>query len=185
MANPAAKQTARKKAVRIALIPLLVGVLLAVFFWPDDQPDFSEAASPDDNAAQASAMPAGELNTANGLDALATRRQHQPMELSRILEHDPFALPTEVSKELITAATPTEKQAADRERARIAAVVERLQRKKLSVVYRDDKGVSARLGKRVLHEGDEIEAGIRILKITPQGLTLEVTAETAPETAVE
>jgi hypothetical protein len=174
MANPATQRTTRQNVTRIALIPLLGIVLLAVVFWSDEKDDVPPAASSGETADVSDRDMNSQRSDSRKLGAITEKQELQQVELSDILAYNPFALPEEVSKQLQIETTPSEKEAAEQERKRIASVVEHLQMDKLNVVFQGEEGAAAILGDRVLHEGDEIETGIRIRKITPQGLTLEV-----------
>lgn len=162
-----------KQVLRIALIPILAAVLLAVCFWPnpEEMPDVADAApTVQGQSEQPSDSPGRNLTIA----AASPRKPLPPVTLAEILEHDPFSLPQEVSDELLLGPSPTEEQQAIAQQQRIDEMVGSLQQSKLKMVVSGNEGVWAQLGDRIVHEGDEIEPGVRILKITPQGLTLEV-----------
>jgi hypothetical protein len=173
MTETKTQSTGWKQVLRIALIPILAVVLLAVCFWPDaeEMPETSQA-SP--TVEDQSKRPIDAPKQNHTIAAATPRKPLPPVTLAEILEHDPFSLPQEVSDELLLGPSPTEEQQAIAEQQRIDEMVGSLQKSELKMVVSGKEGVWAKLGDRIVHEGDEIEPGVRILKITSQGFTLEV-----------
>ena len=176
MAEPTDKAAQRKIVLKKMMIPALLLVLGGVFAWPegdsdDDALDQVEAAVtpatlPDESAGRSEA------------ELLAQRRRNQvpKIELSQILQHDPFALPATLTEELAVgtpAASEQAKQDEDRRR-RVEEIVKSLRQERVNFVFRGKGGVTAVLGSRTIHEGDVIDGEIRVIEIKPGGLTLEV-----------
>ena len=181
------KDNARK--LMIALIPVLVVVLILVVLWPASEDELqADSASP-------SQIKTEPLNTSkspnNPIEKQSTAAQERPrkvwpeIRLASILKHDPFALAPLMTNYSVKAepkvepADPetTESQIQDDRAQRKQRLQERiavLQAKQVSAVFRNEAGIAAIIDSKIVHEGDLLEDGVRIVKIRPDGIVLEI-----------
>jgi hypothetical protein len=180
MAEPTDKAAQRKKLIKQMMIPVLLLVLGVVFAWPKGKSD-DDALNQQSDQVEAAVSPSTLQEQPAGrseAELLAERRRKQvpKIELSQILQHDPFALPATLT-EALAVGTPEASDKArkneDRKR-RVEEIVKSLQQKRVSLIFRGKGGVTAVLGSRTIHEGDLIEGEVRVIEIKPEGLTLEV-----------
>ena len=176
MAEPTEKAAQRKKVIKKMMIPVLLLVLGLVFAWPEGSTD--DDASDQVEAAGASTSLQEEQAAHSEAELAAERRRNQlpKIELSEILQHDPFALPATLSDELaIGSPKAIDEVRENRERQRrVEEIVRSLQDERVNFVFRGKSGVAAVFGSRIIHEGDLIDGEVRVIEINSKGLTLEV-----------
>lgn len=166
---------------KLGLIPVLVGVLVWVI-WPagDDSPRVATAAKKPKPAANPQAEKPRKMSQ------LPWEKDWPEYELAEILETNPFALPRELHKltyrppvvaDTVVQVQPVE---ADSEEERREAAAEQLEarmavirKKQVSALFINSAGRSALVGSKVLHEGDLLEEGVRIVKISHDGITVQ------------
>ena len=126
MAEHTAKSKRGNSVVKMALIPVLVLGLAAVLLWPDGDSDTlatgpeSQPAAPD---VAAEVTPEEAARRERAIAVERRRKQVDEMELSVILEHDPFVVSRTLSKELARE-QPEDVEAKLAEAARIKRIEE-------------------------------------------------------------
>ncbi len=167
-----------QQPARIALIPILLAVLAGTLHWSSNgdeiasndstgtEIDSDATSTSKDSVPQATVDPTFERR----------RKTLATIGLGDILEHNPFALPQESGS--LLKPEPNEsivkQDQVDQKRRRIEEVVRKILSEKIDLVFQDEHGTAARLGTRIVHVGEELEEGIRIVEITLQGLVLQV-----------
>lgn len=172
--------------LKLGAIPVLAIVMYFVLTSPSDDVGASAAkvkgaTPPDPDPA------AGEQPPTDPTKFVRTRSLPE-QSLTAILQHDPFAFPT-----ALLPPAPVE-QTSDAEVAPVSVepVVEQqvipdqgvatpqklaaLQRHRVTMFLRDRQGPAAVIDQRVVHVGDLLEEGIRVVEISPSGVVLEVVA---------
>ena len=180
MTEPTDRAALRKKLIKKMMIPVLFLALGVVFAWPEGESDDDSLDQQSDQVEAAVSPTTVQEEPAGRSEAelLAERRRKTvpKIELSQILQHDPFALPTTLTKELAVGtpeASDKARKNEDRNR-RVEEIVKSLRQERVNLVFRGKGGVTAVLGSRTIHEGDLIDDEVRVLEIKPEGLTLEV-----------
>jgi hypothetical protein len=163
-------------AWKVALIPGLVVVLVIVLLPKSEEEPLSVA------VAQASSPSEPKKLNRSALPPLPT------VELAEALEYDPFQLPESLQAlvQLPADIADADQDAADaqireRELAAHQTRMEGLRQLKVSLVLRTSQGTAAVVNSQVVRVGDELQPGIRVVKIENDSVTvrLERVAEAA------
>ncbi|MCH7687514.1 MAG: hypothetical protein IH899_12665, partial [Planctomycetes bacterium] len=102
------------------------------------------------------------------------------------LKHDPFALAPLLANRTV-AVVPQDKPQQNQETTdtshqdereeqikRLKERIATLQQKQVSVVFRSESGTAAIIDSKIVHEGDLLEDGVRIVKIRSDGIVVQI-----------
>jgi hypothetical protein len=169
--------------VKLTLIPVLVLILVVVLVWPDDEP-LRGNSNEGTNAAAVSQPVASTKSASRDQPGQISKVLPRPAKvwpeiaIEEILRHDPFALPFPLRRrpQLADLQDDEEKlrEKADKRARELKQLIETLQQKRVSVVFRTEQGAVAVIGSRLVREGGLFEEGLRIVEIRPDGVILEV-----------
>ena len=186
-------ENTQPERIKLALIPVLGLVLLAVLFSSGEEASSSEPyVDPYANRQSSSGLQ-------NTKDSQVYQRrtdiQWPERTLDTIVSHNPFVLvtdnsdssnphPNEKQQELFDgsrqaaiesgASDDQINQELEAERIRIQTRIQAVQNQRVSMIFQGPKGMTAMLGDRLISEGDLLEDGIRVTHITNAGITLSV-----------
>lgn len=173
MANTPRTPKRFREKVKLALIPLLSAILLAVLS------DDGETPSPEATPAVALALRSSSATPTRSSPGMAgrtnsSRPQEWPtMPLGEILAHNPFAFPDALLP--VPAEPPPVPQRPvtleDVESANRQELLDQWQSAQITAFYRSKEGPVAIVRSRVLSEGDVLEGGLRVIEIRPDGIT--------------
>ena len=174
--------------LKLALIPVLALALLGILSSSGDEaPAAMEDAVTSDSATAESVTSEDDV-----AQAVATAKQRKiswpQITLAGVLQHDPFALPPALSQLVTPAASeeqqqngPDDKSASSNEESVEAAAAEDMQQKMaalqqrhVSVLLRSAKGLAAVIDSKVVHEGELLENGVRVVEIGRDGVILQI-----------
>ena len=167
--------------LKLALIPVLVLILILVFVWPsaDDVVSANDTATARRDTQQSHRTNATSEGNAAGLSSVAMERTQKTwpaIGLASILKHDPFALAPLLANRTV-AVVPQDKPQQNQETTdtshqdereepiqRLKERIAKLQQKQVSVVFRSESGTAvAIIDSKIVHEGDLLEDGVRIV----------------------
>ena len=177
--------------LKLASIPVLVVIMLLVLVWPSAgdglPPDDSETAR---HATQQShrtdAITEGDAAGPSSVSMQRTQKTWPAIGLASILKHDPFALAPLLANRTVAVVPQEEPQQnqettdtshQDEREEQIKRLKERiatLQQKQVSVVFRSESGTAAIIDSKIVHEGDLLEDGVRIVKIRSDGIVVQI-----------
>ena len=179
--------------LKLASIPVLVVIMLLVLVWPSAgdglPPDDSETAR---HATQQShrtdAITEGDAAGPgpSSVSMQRTQKTWPAIGLATILKHDPFALPPLLANRTLGAVsqegsqqnqgtTDTTHQDEREERIKQLKIrIATLQQKQVRVVFRSESGTAALIDSKIVHEGDLLEDGVRIVEIRSDGVVLQI-----------
>ena len=177
--------------LKLALIPVLVLILILVFVWPsaDDvlPADDSETARQDTQQSHRTDASTESHAAGPSFGPIERAQKTWPtIGLASILKHNPFALPPLLANHAVAAIPDNELQRdqqttetvnQDERQARTNRLKEQmatLRQKQVSVVSRSQSGTAAIIDSKIVHEGDLLEDGVRIVKIRPDGVVLQI-----------
>ena len=189
MADSSTSQPCWTQRVKVALIPALALVLVSVV-WPSE-----------DETAATMDMESGGPHVADSREAIPQqnggvptseliRGQSRPwpaITLANVVQHDPFAVPPALLR-LTTApgagfedtqgAPPKHSKGTERadRLSQLQERIETLKKRQVSALLRGSKGATAIIDSKVVHEGDLLEDGVRVVEIGPNGVVLEIEA---------
>ncbi len=192
MVKSTTKPPSKRERLKLALIPVLVLILILVFVWPSAEDvlpaDDSETASEDTQ--QSHRTDATTEGNAAGLSSVPMERTQKTwpaIGLASILKHDPFALAPLLANRTVAVVPqkdPQQNQGTtdtshqnEREKPiqRLKDRIATLQQKQVSVVFRSESGAAAAIiDSKIVHEGELLEDGVRIVKIRPDGVVLRI-----------
>lgn len=174
--------------LKLALIPVLVVILLLVLVWPsasDGLPaDDSETAGQEaQQSDRTDAVTEGDAAGPSSVSMQRTQKTWPVIGLASILKHDPFALEPLLANRTLgvlsqegpqqnqeTTVSSYQKEHIKRLKERIAT----LQQKQVSVVFQSESGTAAIIDSKIVHEGDLLEDGVRIVEIRSDGIVLQI-----------
>ena len=174
--------------LKLALIPVLVVILLLVLVWPSAgdklTADDSETAGQETQQShRTDAITEGDAAGPSSVSMQRTQKTWPAIGLTSILKHDPFALAPLLTNRRV-GVVPQEGQQQNQETTdtshqeeQIKRLMERiatLQQKQVSVVFRSESGTAALIDSKIVHEGDLLEDGVRIVKIRSDGIVLQI-----------
>lgn len=177
--------TGNKNWLKLAVVPLLVGVLGFVL-WSNMAPSTGETAMPEPTLLSASPPPLAVSSTK--VTAQKPRRVTWPkFSNEQILSTNPFQASSVIRAALKTSAEPTPAEIAASEAAKHAALdaqeeverdpwaglIEAFQGKSAGVYIESSKGPALKIGTRLFHVGDRIGDSYRITGIRPDGIVVE------------
>ena len=177
--------------LKLALIPVLVLILILVFVWPsaDDVLPADNSETVRQGTQQSHRTDATTEGNAAGLSSVPMERTQKTwpaIRLASILKHDPFALAPLLANQTVAVVSQEEPQQnqettgtshQDEREEQIKRMKERiatLQQKQVSVVFRSESGTAAIIDSKIVHEGDLLEDGVRVVKIRSDGVVLQI-----------
>jgi len=187
MADPQATSksavTPRQLVVIGVLAVILVVVLIAQFGGASDKPKDGDARGADRKVASPAARPASPApatpSAARPGEAAPAKPPAPPwpkLNADAAAQHDPFAVPEALRRQLTEARKPNNPAPAKNVGAEALAA---LRSKGAAVVLRSERGAAAIVGNRVVRVGDVVE-GYRVVSIDPQGILLEPVGQKNP-----
>ncbi len=177
---------------KVALIPMLGIVLIGVVFWPANEENTSSgkngSTNSDSEALEAAAL--GSNAVATEAEANRSKKVWPRIALAEILSFDPFSLPLSFSSQPVAdksaSDVDSDRQAATAKTAaapdetddleRLEQLKESLERHTVSVIYYSEQGAVALIDSKLVREGDLLADGVRVLKIGPKGVIVEIEA---------
>ena len=182
--------------VKLALIPVLALILVVVLVWPDDKPHCGNSNKGTNAVAVSQTVASTKSASRNQPGQVSRVLPHQAkvwpeIAIEEILRHDPFALPSPLSRgrQLADLQDDEEKlrekadlqddkeklrKKADERARELKQMIETLKQKRVSVVFRTKQGAAAVIGSRLVREGGLFEEGLRIVEIRQDGVILEM-----------
>ncbi len=187
MADSSAASPTNLERLKLGLIPVLALVMYFVISSSDDESPAISAA--DDVESAPGAIDADDERPATQPMRLRARSLPQ-LPMAGILQHDPFAFPAAFSQRINPAnpvpgqetvdTTKVETTVGNLESAAQSVATPQklaaLQQRRVTMFLRDRQGPAAVIGTKVVHVGDLLEDGVRVVEISSKGVVLEVTA---------
>jgi hypothetical protein len=197
------RRAARGKAVRVALIPCLALILIVLLLTGGDREAASEtdpgpSGGNPPAAASAHASPRPDPAEDRRVPGPARRREGPTFELAEILRHNPFSLPASLrpapEKPAAAAARRTpestdspvdppakaEEQAPDKAGndtnvvAQLNQRIAALERLSTAAIVSGPQGAMAIIDSRLVAVGDDLQDGVRVVEIRPDGVIVEL-----------
>ena len=180
------------RRLKLALIPVLVLILILVLVWSpaDDVLVANESETARQDTQQSHQTDATSKGDAAGSSSVPMERRQKTwpaIGLASILKHDPFALAPLLAHRAVAVVPQHEPQQNqnttdtshqnEREKPiqRLKERIATLQQKQVSVVFRSESGAAAAIiDSKIVHEGELLEDGVRIVKIRPDGVVLRI-----------
>ncbi len=177
--------------LKLALIPVLVLILILALVWPsaDDVLPANDSETARQNTQKSHRIDATTEGDAAGPSSVPIERTQKTwpaIGLASILKHDPFALAPLLANRTVAVVPQEEPQQnqettdtshQDEREEQIKRMKERiatLQQKQVSVVFRSESGTAAIIDSKIVHEGDLLEDGVRIVNIRSDGVVLRI-----------
>ncbi|MEX0726543.1 MAG: hypothetical protein WD065_09765 [Planctomycetaceae bacterium] len=186
----------RHSKAKIALIPVLLCVLVAVLYEPDAGPsDATEPAAGMQNPPPAAPAPVSEADLQRVLTTLK-KRQQPVMDYEDVVSYDPFqnlpllrslTAPKIAPPSIIIAAEDSDAVEAVRpsefapqeipESRTYDEIKTLLQSRNVSAILQGMSENAAIIDARIVHVGDLLEPGLRIVDIKPSGIMVQIEPE--------
>ena len=171
--------------LKLALIPVLVVIFILVLVWPstgDNLPadDLETAGQETQQSHRTDALTEGDAAGPSSVSMQRTQKTWPVIGLASILKHDPFALAPLLASRTVGVVSqegPQQKIDSSQQEELIKRLEERiatLQQKQVSVVFQSESGTVAIIDSKIVHEGDLLEDGVRIVKIRSDGVVLQI-----------
>ncbi len=188
MTSPISNPKKNNTKVKAALIPVLLCVLFFVLYEPEPPATgVAETASGSEDPAREATKPASEADLKRLLASLKKDRAPQ-MEFDEVVSYDPFQN-LAVLKSIDSTMNQTEpalddspeppgeeKPAAPKAKS-LAEIKDLLQSRKVSAILHGTSENSAIIDAKVVHVGDLLEPGLRIVDIKSTGVVLRIEAD--------
>lgn len=200
MTTPPPKSKGLSDRLKLAAIPVLLGVLYFVMAPSESR---SSAVNTASRKTSGAASPATGPRDQSEPHKPARTRALPSLPLSHILEHDPFKLPAPFlprsAQRLLDNAAASDAIPSETERAEapvtnllsaalnptVPSPEERLasvRQRKVNLVMHDRHGPIAMVGKKLVRVGDTLEENIRVVSIDHNGVVLEWISPEQPAT---
>lgn len=199
MSTPLSQSKGHTDRLKLAAIPVLLGVLYFVMAPSESRSSAVNTASRKTSGAASPATGPRDLPEPH---KPARTRNLASLPLSHILEHDPFKLPAPFlprsAQRLLDNAAASEAIPSEMEQApatgltiavpapNVSGPEERLasvRQRKVNLVMHDRHGPIAMVGKKLVRVGDTLEENIRVVSIDHDGVVLEWISSEQPATS--